>query len=71
MLSITISIKKLFSLSLHVTLMLVMHYTVLYIPYLCGCKITFHVTRSAVTIKDFFHNLIPGPYSLIEITSFR
>ena len=66
--SVNSSIKKLFSLSLHVTLMLVLHYTVLYIPYLCGCKITSHVTWTAVAIKVFFH-IIPGPYPLIEIST--
>ena len=67
--SITRSIKKLFSLSLHVTLLLVVHHIALYIPYLCGCKITSHVTWTAVAIKAFFHNIIPGPYPLIEIST--
>jgi hypothetical protein len=68
--SITRSVKKLFSLILHVTLMLVLHHTALYIPYLCGSMITAHVTWNAVTIQKFFYSLIPGPYPLIEISSF-
>ena len=67
--SITRSIKKVFILSLHVTLVLVLHHTALYIPFLCGCKITPHVTWTAVTIKEFFHNIVPGPCPLIEISA--
>jgi len=69
--SVTRSIKKLFSFSIHVTLMIVLHHTTLYISYLCGCMVTAHATWSAVTIKElFFYSLIPGPYPLIEISSF-
>ena len=67
--SITRSVKKLFSVRLHVTLVLVLHRTALYIPFLCGCKITPHVTWTAVTIEEFFHNIVPGPCPLIEISA--
>jgi len=66
----TRSLKKLFSLSLHVTLMLVLHQRALCISYLCGCMITAHVTWSSVTIKEFLYSLMPGPYPVIEISSF-
>ena len=68
--SVTRSVKKLLSVSLHVTLMHVLHQTVLYIPYLCGCKITPQVTCNVMTVKEFFQSLIPGPCLLNEITSF-
>jgi len=44
--------------------------TVLYIPYLCDCKITPQVSCSVMIVKEFFHSVIPGPYLLNEITSF-
>jgi len=68
--SVTRSVKKLFSLSLNVTLIHVLHQTVLYIPYVNGCKITSEVTRSVMTAKEFFRSLMHGPYLLIEIMSF-
>ena len=67
--SIIRSIKKVFIPSLHVTLVLVLHHTALYIPYLCGYKITPHVTWTAVTIEEFFHNIVPGPCPLIQISA--
>ena len=39
--------------------MLILHHTVLYIPYLCGWRIRSHVTwRAVTTIKEFFYNFI-------------
>ena len=68
--SVTRPVKKLFSLSLHVTPIHDLHKTALYIPYLCGCKITPQVTFNVMRAKAFFHSLIPGSNLSIEITSF-
>ena len=67
--SVTRSVKKLFSRSLRVTVIHVVHATVLYIPYLCDCKITPQVTCSVMTVKEFFH-FLSGPYLLIKIRCF-